>query len=950
MDSSNRIIGLIVGLVVLTGVLTGGAAYWHTRTTSNAYDETLQTELEQKALAYSVTASAFLDTLGEDGLEAIQLIVQNASEDEPAADSDATSASQFSNAFQSFDVWLPDSSSPTGYSLLTRQELVPDAPAANVDVVETLLAEAAAADGSAATIDRQAQLILVSIPLAFDEETTAIGIGTLSARDEFAFFAAQKQAALRDGVLLSAAIVFVVALVAAALGWLIMRQRRRSDALRLASEERYRELFENANDIVYTHDLTGSFTSINLIAEQVLGYKRDELLTKNISTIVAPADLERGREMTARKLRGETTTQWELEIIAKDGHRIAVEVNTRLILKDGKPVGVQGIVRDISERKRAKKALEQHAEELEQLNERLIQAHQELTTSRADLEAQSKLLEAALEAERKRARRDPLTSVLNHGAIVDELRDLVSNSVDEEPHTVAMVDVDGLKAVNDTYGHQIGDAILTTIASQLSRPGTIVGRYGGDEFVVLLPNTDRAAAEEYRATIIESLKSAGTLDPASGATVPAAVSIGLAVYPDEATSVADLVALSDSAMYANKRQRPSASASPDGLSVEERATQVMGQIMPLLTSPGKLQDKLRLVADRLSTGAGYDGVNFMLYASALRESPLTGTTFARATRERAEAWIHEYRNVSDDPFRQSLERSRRPIIINNDPANDERFGEKEQKLVRMAKIRSLLIVPILWQNALIGSLTVVARRENAFGSADADLVVAVAAHITAFVRMATLADELQSSSAQLVQAKDDTVLLLAAAAEAHDHTTGVHLRSVQALAESLAREMGYGDAKAASLGSAAVLHDIGKFRVPDSVLADTDKLGDVAWEQMKQHTVWGSTFLAERPGFELATTVARSHHERWDGGGYPDGLVGEEIPEASTIVAVADAFDAMTHNRPYRAARSVATAIKEIRDHAGRQFSPRVVEALLRLRDRDALPSPDEDGSREDAA
>ena len=135
-----------------------------------------------------------------------------------------------------------------------------------------------------------------------------------------------------------------------------------------------------------------------------------------------------------------------------------------------------------------------------------------------------------------------------------------------------------------------------------------------------------------------------------------------------------------------------------------------------------------------------------------------------------------------------------------------------------------------------------------------------------------------------------------------------------------------------------MLHDIGKIRVPDVVLSTAGQLTDTEWELMKQHTVWGGDFLAGRPGFELAITIARSHHERWDGSGYPDGLAGEDIPKAATIVAVADAFDAMTSDRPYRAARSVAAAVREIVACSGSQFSPKVVQALVRLHKRKRLP------------
>lgn len=105
--------------------------------------------------------------------------------------------------------------------------------------------------------------------------------------------------------------------------------------------------------------------------------------------------------------------------------------------------------------------------------------------------------------------------------------------------------------------------------------------------------------------------------------------------------------------------------------------------------------------------------------------------------------------------------------------------------------------------------------------------------------------------------------------------------------------------------------------------------------------MWGYEFLRARSGFELAAQVARWHHERWDGGGYPDGLYGDAIPERVTIVTVADAFDAMTCDRPYRARRPVSVAVKEIAAHSGTQFSPRVVEALLRLASRGDLFSSD---------
>jgi putative two-component system response regulator len=203
--------------------------------------------------------------------------------------------------------------------------------------------------------------------------------------------------------------------------------------------------------------------------------------------------------------------------------------------------------------------------------------------------------------------------------------------------------------------------------------------------------------------------------------------------------------------------------------------------------------------------------------------------------------------------------------------------------------------------------------------------------------MASLVEELQTSSTKLQGAQTETVLMLAAAAEAHDHTTGAHLQSLRALSEALALELDKTEDTARELGLAASLHDIGKIRVPNSVLGSSGLLSESEWEVMRRHTTWGADFLSGRLGFELAATIARSHHERWDGNGYPDGLAAHNIPEAARIVTVADAFDAMISDRPYRAGRSIDAALEEIAACSGTQFAPDVVEALVRLHERGAL-------------
>ena len=209
--------------------------------------------------------------------------------------------------------------------------------------------------------------------------------------------------------------------------------------------------------------------------------------------------------------------------------------------------------------------------------------------------------------------------------------------------------------------------------------------------------------------------------------------------------------------------------------------------------------------------------------------------------------------------------------------------------------------------------------------------------MTAIHFMTTLVEEIQAATDNVKEAHGETVLMLASVAEANDNTTGRHLQRVRAVSELLAVELGYSQDEAEEFGLAAVLHDIGKIQVPGEILRKTKSLNDKEWAIMRQHTIWGADFLRGRLGFALAEVVAHSHHERWDGKGYPRELKGDDISDAAQITCVADSFDAMTSDRPYRDRTSAEAAIEEIMACAGTQFSPRGAEALVRLHERGAL-------------
>jgi putative nucleotidyltransferase with HDIG domain len=173
-----------------------------------------------------------------------------------------------------------------------------------------------------------------------------------------------------------------------------------------------------------------------------------------------------------------------------------------------------------------------------------------------------------------------------------------------------------------------------------------------------------------------------------------------------------------------------------------------------------------------------------------------------------------------------------------------------------------------------------------------------------------------------------TIAALSRSIEAKDGSTGEHTERVSALAVELARRLGYSGTDLDAIEVGALLHDIGKIGVPEAILHKPGPLDDEEWEVMKRHPLVSEHILSGVGVSPIVLQIARSSHERFDGTGYPDRLAGERIPLPARIVLVADAFDAITSDRPYRTGRPGPAALEEVRANAGTQFCPRVVEAL----------------------
>jgi putative nucleotidyltransferase with HDIG domain len=260
-------------------------------------------------------------------------------------------------------------------------------------------------------------------------------------------------------------------------------------------------------------------------------------------------------------------------------------------------------------------------------------------------------------------------------------------------------------------------------------------------------------------------------------------------------------------------------------------------------------------------------------------------------------------------------------------ADDKGADPAELFVLKEMEMQSVLIVPLAVETRTWGLIEIYDRRTRVFSGVERYLAELAATHIGA--RLSGF--EHEERAQRLYR---ETLASLSNALEAKDAVTSQHAEEVVRLAVSVAAELDVDLDAVRNVELGAVLHDIGKVRVPESILNKPAPLTDEEWEVMKTHPEVGEHILRPIQSLSGILPIVRHHHERWDGMGYPDGLAGRAIPLGARIVAVCDAYRAMTEDRPYRAALSGEEARKELHEGAGSQFDPDCVEAMIRALDR----------------
>ena len=524
---------------------------------------------------------------------------------------------------------------------------------------------------------------------------------------------------------------------------------------------------------------------------------------------------------------------------------------------------------------------------------------------------------------RQFAVRDVLTGLFNRRGMEEELERMSQLCFRlKQPMGVAAVDVDFFKSINDTFGHLIGDQVLRELAGLLRkvvRSSDVIGRYGGDEMVILFPQVSTELLLQIGEEIIKAIRRNLFCESTTG--VNLTISIGVASSDElEVKSSAELLVRADQALYKAKqagRDRVcawSTKSAAAALQAGEKAHKKTvhgraprGSLLVVDDDPdiGKLLSRVlrkehydvtvvttaeeAIVAVQSNPGA-YDimltdvglpqgsGHDLLAQISRLDESIVKIVITGMVTADNA---ITSLRNGAYEFIKKPID-----------------FAHLSEVVDRALNYRRLMISNTLYQRDLEKTV-----REKS----------------------AALARAME----QFKMSYNFTLEALIAMLDAKAHETGIHSTRVRDLSMVLARHLNLSERDVEVIGRGALLHDIGKIAIPDSILHKAGPLTEEERRVMRTHPEIGYRILRSSPFLEESAEIVRSHHEWFDGTGYPRGLKGEAICLGARIFAIVDAYDAMRSGRVYNKSKSAGDTIQEIRKFSGRQFDPKMVEAFL---------------------
>ncbi len=529
---------------------------------------------------------------------------------------------------------------------------------------------------------------------------------------------------------------------------------------------------------------------------------------------------------------------------------------------------------------------------------------------------------------------DPLTEINNRRSFDD----YYSQKVGHARHNLSLtlIDIDNFKITNDTYGHQVGDDVLRSVACAAQSscgPADFVARIGGDEFAIVSDHED----PDWPRTLSEQIRDKVLAMPVTteDRTIETTISIGIASVGKALRDKGKLFNSADAALYLSKRQGRNAINVYSDLNSTAIGDTYLKHVPRLEDSCSPLnaphEARILVVDDEPTVTrmlehqlhqAGYQNVEIENDASQaagricdtlpdlvimdIRMPEVNGLEVLRAIREPSSAAqdipVLIMTSGNDEPVRVAALK----LQANDFLTKPVRPAELDVRVVNLLRLKM--------------------QREQLLAFSE------------------KLAHEVEVRTNELFATRRETILCLARAAESRDIETGNHVIRVGNYAAIIARQMGLDEDYVGWIELAAQLHDVGKLSIPDAILNDSDPLTDDPNAVIQTHCRDAERIFFGKSGdrmltpitsplLRMAARIAATHHERWDGTGYPDGLSGRDIPVEGRITAVADVFDALSSQQNYQEAYTVADCFDMIRQGSGSRFDPAIVSAFLDARE-----------------
>jgi diguanylate cyclase (GGDEF)-like protein len=588
---------------------------------------------------------------------------------------------------------------------------------------------------------------------------------------------------------------------------------------------------------------------------------------------------------------------------------------------------------------------------LERRLRELLDRERTARSALAEREAELARLNAQLVED---SRRDPLTGMRNRRALADDLLELGARRAVEGGFAVALCDVDHFKAYNDRLGHLAGDHALRTISAVVRatlRAGDLSYRFGGEELLLILRDAEADEAQAVAERVRAAVQAAAVPHP-DGVGGVVTVSVGVAAGGDDTDR---LLARADAALYDAKRGGRNRTVlatdtAPDAAGLRQhepvdgpvpRHLRSMLAVSRAAASGDGPLPVLEALAETIRSELSFHVVvvNLLDQASGeLRTVTVLGDDDARATLLGTVSAWSEWEPV----LRPEFERQRAIWL----PAGTPEWGDRIACWTpSMSAVpgpdgwhpEDMLLLPLRGQDGTILGAVSVDQPASGLRPTDEQIAYLMSVVDHAAIGVEQSLRDAGTGSEASSELRLAAAMLLAEALDMRDRSTGQHSRTVGEFAREIAVRLGLAPERVERIHAAGVLHDLGKLGIADAILYKPGPLNDSEWEEMKRHPEIGARILLHAGLTDIAEWV-RAHHERVDGRGYPDGLGAEEIPVEARILAVADAYEAMIADRPYRNGMPPQDAREELERCSATQFDPAVVRAFLAALDADAGP------------